>query len=82
MTFIRIPKKGRYNPELHNPDTFLHIRVPPLLKAKLRKLAYQRRTEVSKIVRAYIRYCLEKKEGFKVELPSEPEGYWCEWMRE
>lgn len=82
MTFLEVPKKRRYYPNRHNPDAVIHLRIPPLLKAKLRSLAFQRRTTISKIIRAYIRYCLEKKEGLEVELPLEDGCYWREWMRE
>ena len=58
----------------------IQFRAPRIFKAGLKKLAVQRNTTISRILRAYIRHGLEK-DGVSINLPLEPEGYFAEWMR-
>ena len=77
--FIEIPKKRR--PETYRPAIHLRFRAPPIFKAKLKQLAFKRNTTVSKILRSYVRYCLEKKEDLPLDLPLEKESYYVGWMK-
>lgn len=78
--FIEVPKKHRK--EMYRPEIHLRFRAPKIFKAKLKELAHKRHTSVSKILRAYLRYCLEHQENIEIPLSFEKEGYWCEWMKQ
>ena len=75
--FLPVPKKHKRK---YRGKNHLRFRVPAIFKAKLKELAFKRHTTPSKILRAYLRYCLEKKEDLNIELPLEKDAYWCEWM--
>lgn len=79
MIFIPVKKKGR--PTKAETAERIQIRVPRTFKAELERLASQHRTTPTKILRSYLRYCLER-DGATLNIPLKKGGYYPEWMRQ
>ena len=78
MTVLPVKKKGR--PIKEKPLERIQIRVPSIFKLELERLAVQRRTTPTKIIRSYLRYGLER-DGVTLHLPLEKGIYYPEWMK-